>query len=212
MEILPLKQDISLSVGKAVKVLRAGGVVLYPTDTLYGLGADALSDKAVDKVKRIKGREKKKPIHCIVSDLGMAEQYAEVDDLARMLAKEFWPGALTLICKKQKGVEEGIARDIETIGIRIPAHPFCLALVRELGRPITTTSANKAGEAPEVSVQKILVQLGDAATSIDLAIDEGEKLLRAPSTVVDMTGAEPIILREGAIPAADIWNAVRTEP
>lgn len=199
------------SAAQAADVLRAGGVVIYPTDTLYGLGADALSNDAVDKVYDIKGREEGKPINCIVHDVAMAEQYAEVDDLARMLARQFLPGALTLILKKRPGIDTGIARNMQTIGIRIPNNLFALALVSEFGRPITATSANKAGKKPERSIESILAQLGDAASKIDLIIDAEELPESKPSTVVDLTGERPIILREGAIQAAEIWDALRLE-
>lgn len=207
--------DVESAAREAATVVKAGGVVLYPTDTLYGLGADALSDKAVEKIYTIKGRDEKKPIHCIVADLEMAERYARVDNIARELAKAFWPGPLTLILKKRPEFDEGIARGIDTIGIRIPQHPFCLALAREFGGPITTTSANRSGKKPEQSVEEILTQLGDGSSGIDLAIDAGAPPAggppREPSTVVDLSGKEPVILREGAIPVADIWDTIRLE-
>lgn len=190
----------------AAEILRAGGVVLYPTDTLYGLGADALSDDAVAKVYTIKGRDGKKPVHCVVSDMSMAERYVEVNSagwrIARKLAEKLLPGALTLILKKKKGIDGGIARDMDTVGIRIPDNEFCLALAREFGGCITTTSANKAGMETERNVEKILEQLGEA--SIDLVVDAGPLPSRQPSTVVDVSGKEPVILREGAISATDI--------
>lgn len=184
--------------------MRAGGVVLYPTDTLYGLGADALSDEAVAKVRRIKEREKGKPIHCIVADIEMAEQYGEFNNTARLLAKQFLPGLLTLVLKKKGGIDSGIARNIETIGIRIPKNDFCLALAKEFGKPYTTTSANISGEASERSVRKILARLGKAASGINLVIDAGELPERQPSTVVGVSGSDIVILREGAVPAERI--------
>lgn len=222
MEVLNLKkQGTAACVKAAIKKLRVGGVVVYPTDTLYGLGADALSNEAVSKVYTIKGRDERKPIHAIVADMAMMEKYAEVPDMARMLAKEFLPGPLTLILKKREGVETGIARKIGTIGIRIPNNPFCRALAKKFGKPITTTSANRSGRKTEHTVKAIAEQLGGGSHSnilqnvrmrnIDLVIDAGELPEKQPSTVVDLTGNEPIILREGAISVADIWNALRTE-
>ncbi|MDO8522117.1 MAG: L-threonylcarbamoyladenylate synthase [bacterium] len=222
MEVLNLKkQGITACVKNVVKELRSGGVILYPTDTLYGLGADALSDKAVGKIYELKGRDKRKPIHAIVADIKMMEKYAEVPDMARMLAKEFLPGPLTLILKKKKGVKTGVAKGISKIGFRVPNNPFCLALAKKFGKPITTTSANRAGCKTECTVKEILEQLSGAEKKIGLVVDAGELPKRRlqvppqpagqPSTVVDLTGTEPVILREGAIPVADIWNAVRTE-
>jgi len=122
-------------------VIAAGGVVLYPTDTLYGLGADALSNEAVAKVYDLKGRDERKPIHAIVADEEMMEAYAELGGSAKALASQFLPGALTLVLRKKEGVEGGIAKGRTTIGLRIPNDEFCLALARILGRPYTTTSA-----------------------------------------------------------------------
>jgi L-threonylcarbamoyladenylate synthase len=198
-------------VEKAAAVLRGGGVILYPTDTLYGLGADALSDVAVAKVCKIKEREEKKPIHAVVADMGMAAEYGEVHDYARMLAEKFLPGPLTLVLKKRSHVERGIARGVTTFGIRIPNHGFCIELARALGKPYTTTSANIAGGENVRSVDAILTQLRDHAHFIDLVIDAGELAVSEPSTVVDVSKAEPVILREGAIPSADIWAAIKDE-
>lgn len=192
----------------ALAALQSGGVILYPTDTLYGLGADALSDEAVAKIYTIKGRDEGKPIHAIVRDLEMAERYAFVDGIARILAKRFLPGPLTLILKKKTGIETGIAKGIDTFGIRIPDNTFCMALVDSFGGPITTTSANRAGMQPCESVEEILEQLGENAQQIACVVDGGTLPKRAPSTVVDCSGERPIILREGAISTAEIWDAL----
>lgn len=211
MEAIRLEEgNFRTAVEKAAEVLRSGGVVLYPTDTLYGLGADAFSDEAVAKVCALKGRDEQKPIHCIVADMEMAEQYVEMNLFARKLADEFLPGALTLILKKKDGLESGIAKKISTIGIRIPANDFCIALAREYGKPFTTTSANRAGEEPERGIEDILHQLGHTP-DVGLIIDAGTLPERAPSTVVDLSGETPIVLREGAIPLADIWDILGTQ-
>lgn len=208
METIRLTEaNIQETASRAAAVLRAGGVILYPTDTLYGLGADAFSDEAVAKVYAIKGRDEKKPIHCVVADLGMAERFAEVDDAARKLAEKFLPGPLTLVVKKRASVHSGIARGMETIGIRIPKNDLCLALANEFG-PYTTTSANVAGATNERSVAGILRQLGTNAAMIDLVIDAGELPERKPSTVVDVSGNAPILLREGAISTAEVTAAL----
>lgn len=227
MESIELAKDIGGAVKKAVIVLRQGGIVLYPTDTLYGLGADAFSDEAVDKVYAIKGRDEKKPIHCIVADIEMAREYAEVTDDARLLFERLLPGGLSVILRKRKGIEGGIARDMETIGIRIPKNDFCVQLAREFGKPFTATSANAAGQPPLSSIDAILEQLSYSNVlppervtpfsragkniGIDLAVDAGALPESKPSTVVDLTGEEPVILREGAAAAADVWNAIRVE-
>jgi len=207
METLLLSEvGVEAAARSAAAVMRAGGVILYPTDTLYGLGADALSDEAVVKVYAIKERDEWKPIHCIILDLEMAERYAEVNESARKLAKKFLPGPLTLVLRKRTEFSTGIFRGNETVGIRIPNDEFCLALARVLGKPYTTTSANPSGKETGRDVQTITGQLGSMAASLDLIVDAGRLPLRKPSTVVDLTGKEPSIIREGAISAREIMR------
>jgi len=210
-------------VKKASEILRGRGVILFPTDTLYGLGADAFSDEAVDKIYAIKGRDEKKPIHCIVADIAMAEKYAEITDDARLLFERLPPGGLTVILSAKGGSlpdrqagasgekKQGIARGLSTIGIRIPKNDFCVQLARTFGKPFTATSANVANLPTLTSIDEILAQLGWAAEGIDLVIDAGELPPSAPSTVVDLSREEPAIVREGVIPASDVWNAIRSE-
>jgi L-threonylcarbamoyladenylate synthase len=199
MEILRIADNLGKVVMRAAGTLRQGGVIIYPTDTLYGLGVDAFSDAAVDKLYELKGREAGKPTHCIVSDLTMAEEYAEVNDAARKIMGKFLPGALTLVLPKKPGLDGGIARGINTIGIRIPANDFCIELAKTFGKPFTATSANKAGEEPSLEFGKVI-----AGISADLAIDAGNAPLSKPSTVVNLVSGHPSILREGAIPVTDI--------
>lgn len=210
METLRLdKVGVEAAALRAAEVLRDGGAILYPTDTLYGLGADALSDEAVAKVKRIKERDEKKPIYAIVEDLEAAKEFAIVNETAELLANEFWPGPLTLILKKKPEASSGIARGMSTFGARVPHHAFCGTLAREFGAPYTTTSANKSGEEPLRAIESILEQLGKVAREIDLVIDAGELPERKPSTVVDISHGRPVILREGAISAGDIWETLK---
>ena len=199
MEIMSLQNNATNAVHKAAEVLRGGGVILYPTDTLYGLGADALSDEAVAKLYAINGRDEKKPVHAIVADMKMAGRYTEINEPARRLAEKFLPGPLTLILKKKEGIDTGIAKGMDTFGIRIPASELCLEIARTFGKPYTTTSANRAGQETGRSVEAILAQLGEKASVIDLVIDAGELPGRMPSTVVDVSSGEIRTLREGAI-------------
>lgn len=193
-------------VEEARTVLLGGGVMLYPTDTLYGLGADALSDVAVEKVYAVKAREKGKPVYSVVSSIEAAEAYAEVGERARVLAEHFLPGPLALVLKKKEGVEGGVARGLDTFGIRIPKHSFCMELARAFGKPFTTTSANVAGKLPERSVPEILEQLGDRASAIDLVIDGGPVKDTTPSTIVDLSSGALEVLREGAIPLSKVLS------
>ncbi len=204
MKILKLEQDFDTAIARAAEVLTQGGLIIYPTDTLYGIGADAFSDSAVDALYALKGREPGKPTHCIMSDLEMAARYAVVDDAVRSVAEKYLPGPLTLILRKKLGVEGGIARGMETIGIRIPENRLCQELARAFGRPITTPSANKAGIEPKLEFENVIADL-DA----DLAIDAGPAPRSKPSTVIDLSSGTPIVLREGAIPAEEILSLFR---
>jgi L-threonylcarbamoyladenylate synthase len=196
---------------RAAEVLRAGGVVLYPTDTIYGLAVDAFADTPVEKIYACKGRNENKPLHAVVGSVNDLHTYGELTPAGQKLARAFLPGPLTLVLKYRGDANTGIGRMAETIGLRVPDHPFCLALAREYGKPYTTTSANRAGVEPECTVDGILAQLGDAAAYIDLVIDAGELPKCLPSTVVDLSSESPIILREGALPSAKIWEALREE-
>ena len=210
MEVLKLTEtNAQECVVRAAAVLRDGGVILYPTDTLYGLGADALSDEAVAKVQKIKGRDENKPIHAIVAGLAMAETYVIVNKPARLLAKKFLPGPLTLVLKKKANVHSGIGRGMDTFGIRIPDNEFCLALAREFGKPYTTTSANRAGDTSQLTPEAILAQLGESAASIiDLIVDAGILPEKQPSTIVDVSAGEVKILRNGAIPGNEFLHTM----
>lgn len=194
---------------KAAVVLRAGGVVLYPTDTLYGLGADALSDEAVAKIFSIKGRDEGKPIHAIVSDIDMACQYASVSGFARLLDNKLPKGKITFVSAKKDDVRTGIAKGMSTFGFRIPEHEFCIRMAQAFGRPVTATSANRAGDQPLNSIDEILLQLGERSSGVDLIIDGGSLPVSQPSTVIDFTHDHPLILREGAVAASDVWEAIR---
>jgi len=207
------------------QILKNGGIVLYPTDTLYGLGVDALNVDALKKLKELKGRDEKKPISIIVADIAMAKEYADVTPLAEKLATAFLPGKLTLVLsvrmlagklpygnfqnasRKREQIPvlpEELTAGTRTVGIRIPKNIFCTNLARDFGRPLTATSANVAGEEPQSSVSAILAQFGERAAMIDATIDAGELLESPPSTVVDARGDRPVILREGAISNAAI--------
>ncbi len=209
MEVVRLtKENIDEIAARAAAVLRAGGLILYPTDTLYGLGTDAFSDTAVDKIYAIKGREEGKPIHAIVSDLEMASKYGAVDDRVRTLAEKLPKGKITFVVRKKNEVGGGIARAIDTFGFRIPDNDFCTALTRAFGGPITATSANRSGEKPRSVLKEILLQFGAAVKGIDLIIDAGELPACEPSSVVDLSGAEPKVIREGAIASTDIYGVL----
>lgn len=187
-------------------VLENGGIILYPTDTLYGLGVDALNVDALKRLKKLKGRDEKKPISVIVLDMEMAERYVEVTPLARVLAARFLPGKLTVILKAKNDLPEELTAGTGTVGIRIPNHILCLNLVRDFDRPFTATSANVAGMESKRSVPEILLQFGERAAMIDHVIDSGELIESKPSTVVDAQNEKPLLLREGAVSKEEIFS------
>ena len=182
---------------------KPGFLVLYPTDTIYGLGVDATDPEAISHLRELKGREDKKPISIMVSDMEMMELYAVVTPLAKTLAEKFLPGKLTLVLDA-KNLPEELTSGTKTIGVRMPKHLLCVQLVNQLGKPITATSANVSGKPTGKNPEEILKQFGDKADWITKVYDLGELPESAPSTVVDARGKVPIVIREGAIPREDI--------
>ena len=177
-------------------------IILYPTDTVYGLGVDATDVHAVRDLIALKGREIGKPISIAVADMLMAAQYAVVTPLARQLADKFLPGPLTLVLDARDTLPTELTAGTGTIGIRIIDHEVPRRLIKELSAPITATSANKAGMPTMLNVSQILDQFRERADLITRVIDVGPLSASLPSTVVDVRGEVPIILREGAIAAS----------
>lgn len=214
MERMQLSSENGSEIAQnAAQILAVGGVVLFPTDTLYGLGADAFSNEAVDKIYAIKGRDEGKPIHALVSDLKMAAQYAEITPDVRLAVERLPKGKVTFICKKKPGHESGICRGLDTFGFRIPDNEFCVEMMRAFGKPITATSANVAGEEPQRSIEAILAQFEHSnipqnVGMINVVVDGGELPMSAPSTVISFAGDLPKILRVGAVSAADVRAAL----
>ncbi len=192
----------------ASAVIRAGGVIVYPTETLYGIGADAINAKAVSKVITAKKERGKKPIGVIAGNLQQVSMVAAtVNSVARTLIDNLWPGPLTLIFDATPIVPPEITGDTGTIGVRIPSNSFCLALLRRTGCLLTATSANVSGTVPETSIQKIQASL-DAP--IDMFINAGILRESKPSTVLDVRAPDPVLVREGAIPFHQIQSILRT--
>lgn len=184
-------------------------IVLYPTDTLYGLGVDATDPEAVLQLIKLKGRDEKKPISIVVSDMEMAEQYAEVTPLARTLAEKFLPGKLTIVLSAKDTLPVQLTAGTGTVGIRIPNHPVPLQLVKELGKPITATSANVADMPTMRTVSEILKQFGEKSVLIHHKKEWGNELPEsAASTVVDARGRVPVVLRVGAISDTELSESI----
>ncbi len=181
-------------IDQAVEILQKGGIIIFPTDTSYGLAADATNPQAIKKIYQIKGRDFNKPISVIVSDIKMAKKYAMITPLVQKLFQAFLPGPLTLV--------------LPSIGIRVPNLKLCLRLAKKLGKPYTATSANLSGQPDCYSVDQIKKQLGNKIKLIDLIIDAGTLPKIPPSTVLDLTKSPPKILREGPISQKQIQKVL----
>ncbi len=192
---------------RAVEVLRNGGIVIFPTDTLYGLGADALNSQAVERVYTLKQRDRSKPLLLLLADPDDARRYArEIPPIGKEIIRAFWPGPLTLIFQAAECLPEIVTGGTGTIGLRCPDAPFARELVRALERPITATSANLAGGPDPRTVQEVPPSLCAAA---NLVIDAGPCPLAQASTVVDLTRTPPALLREGALPRHGLESYLR---
>jgi L-threonylcarbamoyladenylate synthase len=187
------------AVAKAAEILKRGGMIVYPTETAYGLGVDATNEPAVTKVFNLKKRMPAKAFHVIVSDTAMAKNYVDWTPLAEELAKKYLPGPLTLVLKKKPFVSDILTGGLPTLGIRMPDYNFCLDLAKAFGKPYTATSANISNEATCYSVNQVMLQFGDEITAVDLVVDGGLLPGVLPSTVVDATGDAPKVLRPGPI-------------
>lgn len=178
----------------AVKAIKNGSVVVSPTDTVYGLLANARNAEAVKKVFEIKGRDRSKPLPFFVKDLAMAKSLSAIDDKTEAVLKNSWPGKTTFVLKIKPGA--GICgAGAASIALRIPGFPFLNALLDLLGLPLTATSANLAGAGPETRISAIVEQFEKGAVKPDLIIDAGDLEESQPSKIIDLTGSIPAVLR-----------------
>lgn len=179
----------------AAKVIKNGGMVVYPTDTIYGIGANALDKSAVKKIFSVKGREKTKPLSVAVSDIKMAKKYCLIGKTQEEIFKTLLPGPFTLIFQKTKK-RKIFAGDKNTLAIRVPRSKITAMLSKKLGIPFTATSANLSGMAGNGDINKVLRQLKNKKDQIDLVLDAGVLPARNPSVIIDLTGKKPKILRK----------------
>jgi len=194
---------------EAAAVLRRGGLIIYPTDTVYGLGALAQADEAVRRLFRAKGRAPGKPLPLLLADTADVEGIAApVPPLARLLMERFWSGALTIVLRRSTGFHSLALAGSDTVGLRVPDYPFLREVIRRGGGPITGTSANRSGLPSPLTAAEAIAQVGEAA---DLAIDGGHCRGGLESTVIDITVEPPRILREGAISRGEIEKALGLE-
>jgi tRNA threonylcarbamoyl adenosine modification protein (Sua5/YciO/YrdC/YwlC family) len=180
-------------VSRAVEGLRRGGILIYPTDTIYGLGCDITAKGAIDRIRLIKGREVKKPMSIICSGLTDISRYARVSNFAHRVLKRCLPGPYTFVLPAAKVTPRILQSKQKTVGIRVPDHPVPMALVNELGNPIVTTSANRSGWDVLTDPLELESELGH---QVDMIMECGQ-LPVLPSSVISLVGDEVEILREG---------------
>jgi len=190
------------SLTRIAEVVFNSGVIAFRTDTFYGLGADPFNRQAVNRIKKLKGREETKPILVTISDHSQIERFiVERSESFESLAQRFWPGPLTLIGKSAAELPVEITAGTGMVGLRLPDDQDLRALLRACGGALTATSANPSNENPAMSAEQVENYFG---STIDLIVDGGEARVDRPSTVVDVTGAEPKLVREGVI----AWSEV----
>jgi L-threonylcarbamoyladenylate synthase len=181
---------------RAADVLRAGGLVIYPTDTFYGLAADPRLSDAVQQIFRLKGRAPGQSLPLIASSLAQARAAANWSDVAVRLAERFWPGAVTLVVEPPPGLADGVAAPSGGVAIRVPAHAVARGLAEALGFPVTSTSANPSGGSACSSADEAAASL---ARGVDLVLDGGDTPGGAPSTIVDARVDPPTLVRAGVV-------------
>jgi len=194
-------------VDRAVKILREGGVIAYPTETFYGIGADAENEEAIEKIYTIKERNFKNPISIIIGERTDIIRIAEnIPETGRILMERFWPGGLTILFDASQNVPQRLTAGTGKIGIRLSSNIIATNLAKTLSRAITATSANLSGEKECSSVDDVMDSLGDR---VDAIIDGGQTPGGLGSTIVDVTIDPPIIIRKGVLPSSLILDILR---
>lgn len=192
-------------ISQAVTVLKAGGLIIFPTETTYGAGVDATNPDAVAKLLAYKARREGKPLSIAVTTIDMAEKYVELNDSARKVYQRFLPGPVTVVSKGLGVVAPGVESEFGTLGVRIPDYELVLEIVAALGRPMTATSANASGEKRPYTTEDIFSGLSERQKGlIDLVLDTGELPHRPPSTVIDTTLSTPVTFRQGEIEVTSV--------
>ena len=189
---------------EAVAMIREGAICAYPTETFYGLGVDVTNEAAIKRLFDLKRRDYGNPIAVIVSDQSMLTSYVrEIPEQAHRLMDRFWPGPLTILFRTNEKVSRQLTTNTGKIGIRISSHPVAQAIVRGLGRPLSTTSANFSGFPPATQPKHVRSFFGD---KVDLLLDVGELPPSVGSTVVDVTEEKLAVIREGVIPVEMVFK------
>jgi len=195
-----IKQQ-EVNIDELTKALKQGKVIVYPTETCYGLGCDATNTEAVDKLFKIKKRQERKPVLVLAADADIIKKYINWTPVLGSLAEKYWPGPLTVVAKMREGIDlpSGVMGKDRTLAFRITDYPFASALCRELGRPLVSTSANISGMESPYDIAGVLNMFSDAADQPDIVIDGGTLARRSPSTIVSVVDDKIKILRQGEL-------------
>ncbi|NIA29989.1 MAG: threonylcarbamoyl-AMP synthase [Actinobacteria bacterium] len=208
LKINPLEPEADL-IGQAARILQGGGVIGYPTETVYGIGCNAFDAEAVNRIFQLKHRDRSKAMILIAADLLQISDLVEnIPESAERLMENFWPGPLTMVFKSSQFLKAFAFRKSKTIAVRIPNGAICLSLLKTCDFPIVSTSANRSGEPDATTADELITTFGN---DLDLIIDGGRTPSKAPSTVVDLTRNPPRILREGIISVLEINTVLKTE-
>lgn len=193
------QSEINKTADTATEILNSGGVIIYPTDTLYGLGANALDENAVLKIYKIKKQDKNKPISVIVKDIKSARKIACIDSKVEKILNRIWPGPITAVLRKKDIIPGILTGNGETVAVRIPDNKFIAALMAKIDFPITATSANISGENNLLSAKEIIDKFEKAKFAPNLFIDAGEIKNPTASTIIDLTTPIPKVIRVGIV-------------
>ncbi len=190
-------EDLEKVAPELKEVFKKGGIIAYPTETFYGLGADPFNEDALERLFELKGRPRGKPILVVIREVSeLTLLAADIPDVATSLIKRYWPGPLTLVFRAKEGLSELLTGGTGKIGVRLSSSPVTQRLLEILRSPLTSTSANPSGMSPARDYKEVLEYFGDA---VDVVIKAERLTADQPSTVVDVTAEKPVVIREGVI-------------
>jgi L-threonylcarbamoyladenylate synthase len=201
----PIKPELS-DIAKAAEILKAGKLVAFPTDTVYGIGADAFNKSAVERIFTAKGRDSKKPLQVLIADKDDLNFIVEKQtDTLHRLAEKFFPGALTIVVQAKEDFPRWVTCGLDIVGVRMPSNPIALEMIKAFGRPIAATSANISGLPDPKDAQQVLEYLDG---KVDLILDGGATPDNVPSTVINVSVNPPKILRQGKLTVDELSKAL----